>query len=149
MANYLAFGDYNYFISGNTNGETTNAINPVPRMAWVWIETVVSTNSVNADGTWANDGVFELYVNGRKQCESRRLEWRVAGNPWLWDGIWFDEYNGGTTTALVDRLWPFVVGPTYVVSTNTPIAPPPGWNVPFVTAAGVPDTVPLAYSPDF
>lgn len=91
MANYLAFGDYNYFISGDTNGLSTFAINPVPRMTWVWIETVLSANTVNPDGTWANDGVFELYVNGRKQCESRRLEWRVGGNSWLWDAIWFDE----------------------------------------------------------
>jgi hypothetical protein len=149
MANYLAFGDYNYFVSGDTNGLSTFAINPVPRMAWVWIETVLSANSVNADGTWSNDGVFELYVNGRKQCESRRLEWRVGGNSWLWDAIWFDEYNGGTAGAQADRLWPFVVGPTYVVASADPIAPPPGWNVPFVTAAGTPDAVTLAYSPDW
>ncbi len=149
LAPYLAFGDYDYFLSGGTNGLTTNAINPIPRMKWVWIETVHSVNSIYPDGTWANDGVFELYINGRKQCESRRLEWRVAGNDWLWDAIWFDEYNGGTSDNLVDRLWPFVVGPTYVVSTNTPIAPPAGWNVPFVTAAGTPDTVPLAYVADF
>lgn len=49
----------------------------------------------------------------------------------------------------MDRLWPFVVGPTYVLASADPIAPPPGWNVPFVTAAGAPDSVPLAYSPDF
>ncbi len=149
LAYYLAFGDYDYFLSGNTNGLTTYAINPLPRMAWVWIETVHSANSVLGDGTWANDGVYELYVNGRKQCESRRLEWRVAGNNALWDSIWFDEYNGGTTANTVDRLWPFVVGPTYVVAGTAPIAPPPGWNVPFVTAGGTPDSVPLAYKPDF
>ena len=149
LAQYMAFGDYDYFISGNTNGETTNSINPIPRMAWAWIESVHSTNSVFPDGTWANDGVFELYVNGRKQCESRRLEYRIAGNAWLWDAIWFDEYNGGTSANLVDRLWPFVIGPTYAVASTDPIAPPPGWNVPFVTAAGVPDSVPLAYKPDW
>jgi len=149
LAPFLAYGDYDYFMSGSTNGATTFAINPIPRMAWAWIESVHSTNSVFPDGTWANDGVFELYVNGRKQCESRRLEYRIAGNAWLWDAIWFDEYNGGTSANLVDRLWPFVIGPTYAVASTDPIAPPPGWNVPFVTAAGVPDSVPLAYKPDW
>ena len=149
LQQFMAFGDYDYFLSGNDHGLTTFGINPLQRMKWLWIETVHSVNSIYPDGTWANDGVFELYVNGRKQSESRRLEWRVAGNNWLWDTIWYDEYNGGVDPARVDRLWPFVIGPTYAVSTNTPIAPPPGWNVPFVTAAGTPDSVALPYRPDF
>jgi len=146
---YLTFGDYNYFLSGLTNGGTTNAIAPIPRMKWLWIETVHGVNSVHPDGTWARDGVFELYVNGRKHCSTHTLEYRVAGGNALWDAIWFDEYNGGTEENRVDRPWPFVVGPTYVVEGTAPIAPPAGWNVPFVTAAGAPDTVPLAYQPDY
>ena len=149
LQQFMAFGDYNYFISGNEHGVTTYGICPIPRMAWVWIETVHAVNTIHSDGTWENDGVFEMYVNGRKYCESRRLEWRVAGNPWLWDTIWFDEYNGGTEDARVDRLWPFVVGPTYAVYGDAPIAPPTNWNVPFVNAFGKPDDVGLAYKPDF
>lgn len=148
IARFMAYGDYNYFLSGSANGVTTNTINPVPRMQWVWIETVHGLNTINPDGTWAADGVFECYMNGRKQCESRRLEYRVAGNSWLWDGIWFDEYNGGTTESLVDRPWPFCVGPTYVVAGDTPIAPPPGFAAPFVTADGRPETVGSPYVAD-
>lgn len=146
---YLTFGDYNYFLSGLTNGGTTNAIAPVPRMKWLWIETVHGANTVHPDGTWSNDGVFELYVNGRKHCSTHRLEYLVAGGSALWDAIWFDEYNGGTEENRVDRPWPFVVGPTYVVAGSAPIAPPADWNVPFVTADGTPDTAPLAYQPDY
>lgn len=146
---FMAIGDYDYYMSGNTNGESTYGINPVPRMRWLWIETVHAVNTTTPDGRWANDGVFELYVNGRKQCESRRLEYRVGGNKALWDAIWFTEYNGGTSANIVDRPWPFVQGPTYVMAGAEPIAPPAGWNVPFVDAAGRPDGVPLAYAPDF
>jgi hypothetical protein len=144
---WMAFGDYNYFLSGDTNGLTVFGVNPLPRMRWLWIETVHAVNSLTPDGRWQRDGVFELYVNGRKYCESRSLEYRISGNPWLWDAIWFNEYNGGTTSSLVDRPWPFVVGPTYVVSGTAPVAPPAGWSVPFVAADGKPGEV-LSYVPD-
>lgn len=145
---YLAFGDYNYYMSGNTNGETIYGVAPLPRMAWVWLETVHAVNSVSSDGRWANDGVFAMHVNGRKYCETRRLEYRVGGNKALWDAYWFDEYNGGTDNNRVDRPWPFVVGPTYIVSGDAAIAPPAGWNAPFVDANGAPGAA-LPYLADF
>lgn len=145
---FMAVGDYNYYINGTTNGRANLGVAPIQRMQWHWIETVHATNTVFPDGRWLRDGVFELYVNGRKYCEYYGLEYRIAGNPWLWDAIWFDEYNGGVDTYAADRPWPFVVGPTYVVTGRQPIAPPADWNVPFVTADGRPDSTPLRYMPD-
>lgn len=148
LARWLPFGSYDYSMHGDTNGLQTYGVAPLPRMRWLWIETVHAVNSLNPDGSWANDGVFELWVNGRKYAERRRIEYRAGGNGALWDAIWFDEYNGGQDESRVDRPWPFVVGPSYVVAGDAPVAPPAGWAAPFVDASGLPGA-PLAYSPDF
>ncbi len=148
LARWLPFGSYDYSMHGDTNGLQTYGVAPLPRMRWLWIETVHAVNSLNPDGSWANDGVFELWVNGRKYAERRRIEYRAAGNGALWDAIWFNEYNGGQEESRVDRPWPFVVGPSYVVAGDAPVAPPAGWNAPFVDADGLPG-LPLAYSADF
>ena len=149
QSKYLPFGDYDYALTGNTNGATRYGSVPIPRGEWLWIVTKHAVNTVNPDGTWAADGVYELWVNGRKYCESRALEYRTGGNSFKWNGVWFDEYNGGTNANFPDRPWPFAIGPTYVMAGNGYINPPANFAAQFPDVNGIPSGSMISYNPEY